>query len=506
MSITAKIIRNVFSSWMYFFIQFSIGFFLMPFMILRLGKETFGAWVIVTSLTGYIGFLNFGIRGSVVKYVSQFEAKNEFRALNEIINTSLVLYVFSGILAVLITFIFSNYLGIFFPVEQNLLRAIQISFRIMGLNMAIVLFSITFSGILEGFKRQDIMGYIESATFILQSILIVFCLLKNYGIVAVAISICVVNVLRQILRVMFAFRVYPKLKIEFNLFSKKQLKVIFSYSTLLFIVQILRDFIASLPNIILGFLAGPLLVTFYSVASRLTGYLNVLLRTTAGVLMPFISGFEALDDKARLKKSFIVSSQYCYLLVIFFGLIFIIMGKAFLRLWVGEEFAVMGYYPLFILATALILSPSAFTIESLLKGLGRLKTITILTVCEVVVSAGLSFLFFKTLGLVGVALAFSIPYLINYGIILPFAALKILNINVGYYVKEIFLKTAIPSLAFLMFLWFFKNKYNPENYTILIAEIAVSGAVYLLFCMMFILSDLERKYYLSKLKHVFART
>ena len=107
MSITDKIIRNVFSSWAYYFIQFSISFFLMPFMVHRLGTEVYGVWILVISFAGYTYFFNFGIKDSIVKYVSEFAAKKDFAALDEVVNTSWFVHLIAGLLAIVIFFILS---------------------------------------------------------------------------------------------------------------------------------------------------------------------------------------------------------------------------------------------------------------------------------------------------------------------------------------------------------------------------------------------------------------
>ncbi len=49
----------------------------MPFLIHHLGKELYGTWIIVMTLTGYIGFFDFGLRGAIVKYIPEFETRND---------------------------------------------------------------------------------------------------------------------------------------------------------------------------------------------------------------------------------------------------------------------------------------------------------------------------------------------------------------------------------------------------------------------------------------------
>lgn len=500
MSITGKVIRNVFSSWAYYFIQLVIGFFLMPFMVRQLGTETYGLWILVLSFAAYTAFFDFGIRGSVVKYVSEFEAKNDVASLNKVVNTSWLIHSILGLLAVFLFFTLSNFLDHFFKIEPYLLNDFKICVRLIGLTIGFTLFSNIFAGILEGYKRTDIVSIIEAVFFVIQSLLIVFSVIKRYGIVSLAFIILVVSILKHLTRAMFSFRISHHLKLNPFLFNKKSMKLIFNYSMFLFTFQSVLSFLNTLPNIILGVFLGPVSITFYSIGERLISYFRTLLFTTSGVLIPFISGFDALKDKERIKKSFVLGSRYSYSIVLFLGLVLITMGKPFIKLWMGEDFVAKSYNVLLIMIMPLLFSPTFFTIHALLEGLGRLKEITILTMFQVLLSVILSVIFIKNLKLIGVALGFSIPYFLTYGVALPILALHILGISFKDYIKDTFLKSTIPAVVLFLILSFLKNRFYPANYTILISEILFSGLVYLIICFRLMLGNYERNFYLSKLK------
>ena len=197
MNITDKLLKNIFSSWFYSVFQFSIGFFLMPFLIHHLGKELYGTWIIVMTLTGYIGFFDFGLRGAIVKYIPEFETRNDLESINKIINTSWLLYIVFGITAIVSAFICALFLDKIFRINPENIFVFKLSFLIMALNLGSILFSLIFSGILEGFKRQEIISGIEAAGFCIQAIFIVVFILKGHGIVSLAVITFSITVLKQ---------------------------------------------------------------------------------------------------------------------------------------------------------------------------------------------------------------------------------------------------------------------------------------------------------------------
>src|SRR5712692_6089543 len=83
----AQIIKNVGSSWFSLGINILVGIFLSPFILHRLGDAAFGIWVLIFSLTGYYGIFDFGIRSSIVRYVSKYTATHDIDEVSRLICT-----------------------------------------------------------------------------------------------------------------------------------------------------------------------------------------------------------------------------------------------------------------------------------------------------------------------------------------------------------------------------------------------------------------------------------
>src|SRR5262245_59121625 len=98
----ANIVRNIFSNWTGFFVNVVIALLLSPLIVHSLGETVYGIWILIGSLTGYLGILDLGVRTSLVKYVSEYFAKKDFDALNETFNTSLVTFLLIGLVTVLL--------------------------------------------------------------------------------------------------------------------------------------------------------------------------------------------------------------------------------------------------------------------------------------------------------------------------------------------------------------------------------------------------------------------
>src|SRR5580692_10646793 len=100
MSLKTRALKNIASSWGGLVVNIAVGFFLSPFVLHHLGDDAFGLWILIFSLTGYYGIFDFGIRSSLIRYVSKFQATGDKEHLARLINTCF--FVYTGIGAILL--------------------------------------------------------------------------------------------------------------------------------------------------------------------------------------------------------------------------------------------------------------------------------------------------------------------------------------------------------------------------------------------------------------------
>src|SRR5580658_7037749 len=114
-----QIIKNIGSSWFALGVEVTVGIFLSPFILHRLGDTAFGIWVLIFSITGYYGLFDLGIRSSVVRYVSKFTAIDDIQDLAKLVNTSLFSYSCIGILSLMVTGVLTIYVDTLFKIPAG---------------------------------------------------------------------------------------------------------------------------------------------------------------------------------------------------------------------------------------------------------------------------------------------------------------------------------------------------------------------------------------------------
>src|ERR1700722_4417421 len=132
MSLKIQALKNVASSWGGLAVNIAVGFFLSPFILHHLGDDAFGLWVLIFSLTGYYGIFDFGIRSSLIRYVSKFQATGDKDELARLINTSLFTYTCVGVALLVPPPIGAFYGARFSPVPPPLIRVSPFFFLLVG--------------------------------------------------------------------------------------------------------------------------------------------------------------------------------------------------------------------------------------------------------------------------------------------------------------------------------------------------------------------------------------
>ena len=96
-----RIARNVATRYLLVAAELLVGLITLPFNLRHLGPEAYGLWMLTAGLTIHFSILDLGYGGAMVKFVAQYRASRDARALNEIASTIFTLFTTLGLVAYL---------------------------------------------------------------------------------------------------------------------------------------------------------------------------------------------------------------------------------------------------------------------------------------------------------------------------------------------------------------------------------------------------------------------
>src|SRR5262249_15364499 len=148
-----------------------------------LGKAGYGLWVLTASITAYFSVLDLGYSGALVKFVAQYRARRDARALNEILSTMFYLFVGFGALTYATAFVLSLSLGHVFHLTPEQTHTGRIVLLVISVYVALGLPFSVFGGVINGFQRYDLNNVVGAISSLAAATVNVIVLLAGYGLV-----------------------------------------------------------------------------------------------------------------------------------------------------------------------------------------------------------------------------------------------------------------------------------------------------------------------------------
>jgi O-antigen/teichoic acid export membrane protein len=487
------IVKNIFSNWINFAVNVLISLFLAPFIVHSLGNTYYGIWVILMQFTGYLFIMDFGIRESIIRYVSKFEAKRNSAELNEILSTSIILYSGIGFLCLFISIVFAFIFPHIISIPDGEITTIQIAVVLSGLTIMQFLVFNVYVGILYGLQRFDISNLIGIVASLLRLNLILFFLSNGYGLIALASIQLIISLGTSAFIFVYSNRLLTQHNIPFKYLHKPLrdrfpiLKRLYKYSIFVLINNLGDKAIFSTDALIIGiFLSAPA-VTFYAIAGTLVTYLRKLIVLSNGVLNPVASKLESKNNMTSISQLLLNGSRYTVLITLPVCIVFLMLGEDFIRVWMGAEYTDLSPLVLYILALITLFAAPHNTINIILYGISRHKVVAYLRVLEAICNLILSIILIHPIGIAGVALGTAIPQFIFMVIALPIIIQKYISFNGYSYVIDVYAKPIISSIPFALVCYYISSYHPAESLFTFFFQVSLILPIYpisvYLFCL-----------------------
>jgi O-antigen/teichoic acid export membrane protein len=402
----SQIIRNVLVNWTAFVVVLLTGFWMAPFLIKHLGESVYGVWILTGSLVGYLGLLDFGVTQSTVKYIAEYRAKNDQNAINRVITGSFYVFSIVGAFSLLISLFFALFFNRLFntPLPDS---TVAIVVGLVGINIAVTFPCSVFLGVLRGYQRYDIGAAANSVSVLVRSGFIVWAVLNNYGIIALAAITLVFDMARLAFVIQRVYKINPEIRIAREFFHRDELGKLFGHSVWMFLIMVGDQVNFYTDAVLIGLFLPTAAITVYSIAFRLIGYLRSMVVEMVGVLMPAVSSMHAQEDSKGIGDLLTAGAKFTLILALPAAVVFVLLGDRFIELWIGKDNQQSALL-LSILTVGIVAHLCEMAVTTVLIGTGRAYIVARWVIAQSVVNLILSLILIKQMGLVGVALGTSI--------------------------------------------------------------------------------------------------
>ena len=486
MSLIRRAFKNVASSWAGLAVNIAVGFFLSPFILHHLGDDAFGLWVLIFSLTGYYGIFDFGIRSSIIRYVSKFQAVGDRDELSRLINTSLFTYTCVGLGLVVPTVVGALYVDRLFHIPSAFLRDARILFLMVGLSLAIGFPLGIAGGILEGLQRFYLMNWTNIVSTLIRAVLIIYVLRHGLGLLTVSLITVTLPLITAAVRAVIAQQLLA-IPYGWKYVSRESFRQVANYGSVTFMIILAARLRFKTDAVIIGSFLSAAAITYFSIGARLVDYAAEVVSSLAQIFTPMSSHFHSTGDYDQLRKIFVSGNRACALVMFPMTVALVVMGKSVIEAWVGPRY-ISSYVVLLIL-----LIPSTFyhaqsTSNRILFGISLHKSLAYIVFMEGVANLILSIVLVRPLGIVGDAIGTAIPLMCTALLFLPRHLCRQLGIPVREFLVQAYFYPLILCIPMTLVLILMQRSFYAHRYPQLMLNLGTGIAVYGLGVLWFVLT------------------
>jgi O-antigen/teichoic acid export membrane protein len=376
----------------------------IPVTLSYLGAESFGVWMVISGVIGFMAFSDLGIGMGLQNALSKACGEDDTDSPKYFIaNAYLIITSVSCFLALLVFVLFSvlPIEGLFKIENQvllsNAIEALKYSLITFFLVMPIALIQRILGGIQKTYVANNVMliGSVLSLLSILTAVHF------DLGLTGLSVLFILSPSLALLLYGLFFFFKNKLLRPSISNLSKSHVSPIVSAGAWTVFVQVIYTAKMNVPTMIISASLGLLAVAEFSVAQKLTALASTMIGLALQPLWVVYGEAYHRGDREWVENTLKKSLNLVLLLTGLAAIAFQFLGQSLILLWLGDE-----VLPSNLLITCFSLWMIASTVNvcfaMLLNGTGHFKNQAVFSFVCVSLALVLNMIFVNDIGLIGV--------------------------------------------------------------------------------------------------------
>jgi O-antigen/teichoic acid export membrane protein len=477
---------------------------LIPFMIVKLGKENFGLWSLIWSFLSIFDLADLGFAASVIKYVADARGRNDMERLKRIICTLFWIYVFLGCIVMIGI---SSSLLVFnriFEIPSDKADVANAVLIILGLRSAMYLPLGLFRGVLVGFQKMNAANVYKAISNLLYLVMaVIFLTLKPDLRVLAAVNL-ITSILPMFAMMLHCRMITSTFSINPRHFDRSLVKELSSFSIYFSLTQ-MAGMIATRADAMVIKLFLPLeMVGIYSVGMRLSEKATQFCSHLTRALTPVFAELHGANEQANIRAVHYRGTKLTVAFATPLLLGLAILAHPLILAWTGPDFLLAVPVCNWLVAASMVTIVHSPTV-SLLSMSGYHKFVAIAIIGGQLTNLLLSFVLVQPLGIVGVSMATLIAAVpIYFGLIQGYVN-RLNRKSYWDFYKATVLPSAIPAFLMAVVLMGVLRYRTPTNLVEVAILEALGMVVFGILYWIIGFRSSERDYFKEKLRRALLR-
>jgi O-antigen/teichoic acid export membrane protein len=231
-------LKNIGANWMLTLVTIAVTYVLLPYSLHTLGEAQYGTWVLISSITSYLGLLVLGVPMASVKFVAQHARSGDEEELNRAVASCAGLYLTLGAIVLVVGAVL---LGVFekaYDIPAAVRPAARAAFVLVVLNTAAGFIAQLPFGIMAAFDDFVVRNKVLMGSLVLRFGLTLLLLRLKPSLLMLAVVLSTCLLFEVTLGVLILRRRYPTLRLRLSHFEWRTSKQIFSFSLFVLVLSV----------------------------------------------------------------------------------------------------------------------------------------------------------------------------------------------------------------------------------------------------------------------------
>jgi O-antigen/teichoic acid export membrane protein len=427
--------RSIFSNWFGLAALAVCTAILTPIMIAHLGAVDYGVWVLLGSVLDYYGLLDIGMRAAMFRYVGKFRGADARDEINRTFSSALLIVIITALLVGALSIVVAVALPHNLPLQGHSVAVYRQLLLLLGFSIAITFPVRMLATYLSAQQRWDLFNAASTLSIVMRGAAIIGALKLGYGIVAVAYCTLGVSLISLGQHIALVRLSDPGVRVSLSLISRERIGQLFGFSMRSLLVSIGDSLRFSSDAAVITAVMNIALVTPFSVATRLIECFKSVVIAAGGPVFGSMTQLEGRKSWDESRDLLLRSTRILGLLSVLGGVLLVVDGRALLQLWIGSELR-QAYPVLIILALGYTINLASHPLLLIIIAKGKHGALGAWTIAEGLLNVGLSIIWGRKYGLIGIAMGTILPMLIVKLILQPYYALRASELSAWTYISQ----------------------------------------------------------------------
>jgi len=396
--------RNLVSTYVVYGASVLAALVLTPVIVHALGKEAYGLWVFIGSITVFVQLLDLGVGPSVVRFGAHARGAQSPEEISALASVGIVVYAIIGAATVVAGVVLAVIVPYLISIPHSLVEPARAATLLVVAGIAVRFPMGLFNNLLLGQQRYDIVNLGNLVGLVVYFVTVIAILPWYGGIVLLAGLTLLSTVVRLGVPLIWLRRELPFLRLRRALVNRLRVRELLTFSWHNFLIHLASKVAYSSDVIVVGIVLGAKAAALYGISSRIFGLVLGLGSGATDLLYPAFAELEGADEQKRQRRLLLGGLRLGMALMLLLALPLVLIPDQLIYAWIGP-----GWGPssavLALLGMVLLVHQPAQLLSQYLVARGYQQRLAVVLLFVVGANLVLSIVLAQAVGLWGVALA-----------------------------------------------------------------------------------------------------